>query len=393
MVSVRRRQSEPRVCRSRPCEEPKSGRHGTRPDNRSNPLQHVLLPSTWRPLSAPSRSYLPLRESCQYLHNRRMEPPRADLTAYVPRIVVEWALSEPESLHRRLDGTMAFVDVSGFTTMSERLSAKGKAGAEEVTDVMNTTLPRLLDVAYARGGGLLKFGGDALPPVSSRGTGHAARATRAAFDMREHAARDRTAGTRLRARSRCACTSAFTAARFDFFLVGRGRTVSCSSRAPRQPRPSRWKPSREAGEILVSPATAGAAGSHESSGRSEGEGRLLRARAGRRRRIGTAPPTRRGSTSRRSSPSACAGTSRTAAAEGEHRAAAVAFVRFGGVDELLADGRARRGGGGALAGALVESVQAAAEEYDVWLLESDIDRDGGRDRPRRRRAPSGSGER
>ena len=49
---------------------------------------------------------------------------------------------------------MAFVDVSGFTSLSERLATKGRAGAEEVTEVMNATFARLLDVAYAYGGGL-----------------------------------------------------------------------------------------------------------------------------------------------------------------------------------------------------------------------------------------------
>ena len=57
---------------------------------------------------------------------------------------------------------MAFVDVSGFTAMSERLAPKGRLGAEEVTDVMSATFGRLLSVAYGLGGGLVKLGGDAL---------------------------------------------------------------------------------------------------------------------------------------------------------------------------------------------------------------------------------------
>src|SRR4051794_21905814 len=84
------------------------------------------------------------------------------LTPYVPRLVIEWLREDPKATHRSLDGTLAFVDISGFTAMSERLSSLGKAGAEEVTDVMNATFARLLDVAYGEGGTLLKFGGDAL---------------------------------------------------------------------------------------------------------------------------------------------------------------------------------------------------------------------------------------
>ena len=36
---------------------------------------------------------------------------------------------------RALEGTFVFVDISGFTKMSERLARQGKVGAEEVTDV------------------------------------------------------------------------------------------------------------------------------------------------------------------------------------------------------------------------------------------------------------------
>ena len=81
-------------------------------------------------------------------------------------------MTAPEARRRELEGTLVFVDISGFTAMSERLATKGKLGAEEVTDVMNLVFARLLDVAYAWGGGLLKFGGDALllffPATSTR---------------------------------------------------------------------------------------------------------------------------------------------------------------------------------------------------------------------------------
>src|SRR5438093_6747271 len=104
-------------------------------------------------------------------------------TPYVPRLVVEWLRDDPERSRLTADGTLAFVDISGFTAMSERLSSRGKAGAEEVTDVMNATFARLLDIAYGEGGTLLKFGGDALLLFFS-GNGHSARGTKAAVGMR-----------------------------------------------------------------------------------------------------------------------------------------------------------------------------------------------------------------
>ena len=106
-----------------------------------------------------------------------------DLTPFVPRVVVDWLRVDPEARHRRLEGTLAFVDISGFTALNERLAQKGKLGAEEVTAVMNRTFERLLDVAYAFGGGLLKFGGDALL-LFFTGEDHAPRACDAAYGMR-----------------------------------------------------------------------------------------------------------------------------------------------------------------------------------------------------------------
>jgi class 3 adenylate cyclase/tetratricopeptide (TPR) repeat protein len=300
-----------------------------------------------------------------------MEPPRADLTAYVPRIVVEWALSEPDALHRRLDGTMAFVDVSGFTAMSERLSAKGKAGAEEVTDVMNRTFAQLLDVAYARGGGLLKFGGDALLLFFS-GEEHAACAARAAYDMRNtlrEIGQLRTSTGQVTLRMHVGVHSG----EFDFFLVGRSHRELLVT-GPAATMTVEMEAASEAGEILVSRSTA-ALLDPRIIGEERGEGFLLRAQPDAAGELQPLPDTT-GLDLAAFVPVGVRQHIATAAAEGEHRAAAIAFVRFGGVDALLANGKPDDAA--AALSELVESVQAAAEEYDVCFLESDIDRDGGR---------------
>ncbi len=59
-------------------------------------------------------------------------------------------------------GTVVFVDISGFTKLSEGLAKHGKVGAEELTATIGTCFVALLDLAVAYGGRLLKFGGDAL---------------------------------------------------------------------------------------------------------------------------------------------------------------------------------------------------------------------------------------
>src|SRR5260221_9700218 len=84
------------------------------------------------------------------------------LTASVPRSGAEWELESPGRRWRELDATCCFVDISGFTALSERLARPGRIGAEELTEVLNHVFGRMLGIAYDKGGSLLKFGGDAL---------------------------------------------------------------------------------------------------------------------------------------------------------------------------------------------------------------------------------------
>ena len=114
----------------------------------------------------------------------------AELVSFVPRLTLDWLRDQPDTLWREVDGTLAFVDISGFTAMSERLSSLGRAGAEEVTEVMNATFAALLAVAYAQGGGLLKFGGDALLLLYEGERSRRSRGTRCVRDA-PHLARDR----------------------------------------------------------------------------------------------------------------------------------------------------------------------------------------------------------
>src|SRR6516225_1688506 len=94
-----------------------------------------------------------------------MVGPDTDFQAFapfLPRLVHGWLADEPERRWRALDATVVFVDISGFTRLSERLAKRGRAGAEELTDIIGSCFSELLAVAYAEDGALLKFGGDAL---------------------------------------------------------------------------------------------------------------------------------------------------------------------------------------------------------------------------------------
>ena len=292
---------------------------------------------------------------------------RATLTPYVPRLVVEWLRDDPDLRVRSLDGTLAFVDISGFTAMSEALSSRGKAGAEEVTDVMNATFARLLEVAYGDGGTLLKFGGDALLLFFS-GETHPARGTKAVVGMREALATmgaPETSAGPIHLRLHAAVHSGT----FDFFLVGEAHRELLVV-GPAVTTTSEIEDVGEAGEIVVSHATAE---SLEPAllGEERAGGRLVLGAptaVGRFEEMPDAdglpldqllpPPVRR---------HALASTH-----ESEHRQAAVAFLRFGDTDALPTEERAAK------LDVLVRRVQDACAAHEVTFLESDIDKDGGR---------------
>ncbi|RPI07574.1 MAG: adenylate/guanylate cyclase domain-containing protein, partial [Actinobacteria bacterium] len=107
----------------------------------------------------------------------------ARLTRFVPRVVLEWDLDAPGRKWQDVEGSLVFLDISGFTNLSERLARRGRIGTEELTEVLATVFGSMLDLSYARGGGLLKFGGDALL-LLFLGDDHARQACAAAVEMR-----------------------------------------------------------------------------------------------------------------------------------------------------------------------------------------------------------------
>jgi class 3 adenylate cyclase/tetratricopeptide (TPR) repeat protein len=104
------------------------------------------------------------------------------LKAYVPRLLIEWLRESPDVTYRTVDGSLVFVDISGFTALTERLAGRGKIGAELLRDTLDGIFRALLDEAYEWGAGLLKWGGDALLLLFD-GPSHEARAARAAWEM------------------------------------------------------------------------------------------------------------------------------------------------------------------------------------------------------------------
>src|SRR5579864_9761698 len=104
------------------------------------------------------------------------------LLPYVPNLVVDWLRTGTTQRYRRVEGSLVFVDISGFTKLAERLARKGRIGAEELSDTLDTTFTELLSVAYDYGAGVIKWGGDAVLLLFD-GDGHELRACRGAAEM------------------------------------------------------------------------------------------------------------------------------------------------------------------------------------------------------------------
>ncbi len=61
-----------------------------------------------------------------------------------------------------IPGAVMFVDVSGFTPLSENLARMGKEGAEELTRVLNSYFDDMIEIIYSYGGDVCNFGGDSM---------------------------------------------------------------------------------------------------------------------------------------------------------------------------------------------------------------------------------------
>ncbi|HET8971376.1 MAG TPA: adenylate/guanylate cyclase domain-containing protein, partial [Candidatus Nanopelagicales bacterium] len=297
-----------------------------------------------------------------------------DLTAYLPPLLRTWWRDEPDQLWREVEGTLVFVDISGFTQLTERLARRGKVGAEELSDILDSTFTGLLQIAYDVGGSLLKWGGDAVLLLFD-GALHEVRGAAAAHRMR---ARLRTIGkVRTSAgRANLQLSVGVHSGRFSMFLVGDPRHHrELVIAGPEVSRTAAVEAAAVAGEIGLSERTA-----------QRLPARCV-ARVGERFVLAAAPdlPAHDPQPGNDEPAPDLGGLLTPRIREHltqahlvgpEHRKAAVAFVRFSGSDELLA-----RKGLPELARALddlVRSVQAACTQHGVTFLESDIDDGGGK---------------
>ncbi|HEY4584546.1 MAG TPA: adenylate/guanylate cyclase domain-containing protein, partial [Acidimicrobiia bacterium] len=290
---------------------------------------------------------------------------------YLPRMVRYWEQDAPGELHRSIDGSMVFVDISGFTKMSERLARHGRVGAEELTDVIGTTFGALLPTAYAYGANLLKFGGDALLLLFTE-DGHQFRACAAALAMQktldEVGVCFTTAGRVILRMS-----VGIHSGEFDFFLVGDSHRELIVA-GPAASRTVEMESEAGAGQILLSVETASALpGSNR--GRAKGSGILLKGsvEAELSEFLAATSPTEELA---QFVPIGLCQLLLGGEVEPEHRPATVAFLHFHDFDTLIenegCDVASRR------LDALVRAVQDAVDQRGVTFLGTDISRDGGK---------------
>jgi class 3 adenylate cyclase/tetratricopeptide (TPR) repeat protein len=291
------------------------------------------------------------------------------LRPYVAGLAATWAQSTPDVRHRAIEGSLAFVDISGFTTLTERLAAKGKIGAEEMSDLLNSAFATLLEVAYGYGASLVKWGGDAVL-LLYEGPEHAAQACRGAHEMQRtmrRIGRLRTSVGVVQLRMSVGISSGM----FDFFLVGdRHRELLVAG--PAATETAQMEQIAEAGEVVISAATVSRIPARCVGAAKDG-GWLLHSAPPADPRSRWWPPTDIEVAGSCLDP-AIRDHLLTEVGDSEHRQVAVGFVEVSGVDGLL-----ERQGPGATAGALhdvIGLVQQACEHHRVTFWETDISKDG-----------------
>ncbi len=294
--------------------------------------------------------------------------------AYVPRLLPQWAAAAPEPAHRVVDGSLVFFDITGFTPLTERLARKGREGAEELSNLLDTVFGRLLMDAEDEGGDLLKWGGDALLLLFD-GSEHARRAARAALGLQRALAQLGRAKTSI-GRVVLHASAGVESGPVDLVLAG--NPAVCRELVvlgPTATRVTMLEHAAGTNEVLVGDATAEAVGPAGIRPHT-GWGHLLLGAGTTPRRPRQPAPEPKVEVLEQLLPPQLRNYLSQPSREPEHRTVAVAFVCFDHTDNILAEE-----GPDALTTAIddvLHRVQDAAVAHDVCFLGTDVDIDGGK---------------
>lgn len=298
---------------------------------------------------------------------------RDSFERFVPRVASEWDTDNTATAFRQIDGTLCFVDISGFTMLSEKLARRGRIGAEELTEVLDRVFGEMLRLAYDRGGSLLKFGGDALL-LMFEGVDHEMQGVSAAVEMRA-ALRSATQIPTSVGRIPLKMSVGLHTGSIDLYLVG-GSHRELVITGDTATTTTEMEAAADAGDILISPQLAETL-DRSAVGDRKGPGHLLRWRQARVEPTGALHRNPvRPDVLEACVPLGLRDHVIHGRAEPEHRLATVGFIKFKGIGAAMADG-----GHGLVADHLAELVTAVQEAVDpegVTFMATDIDADGGK---------------
>ena len=274
-----------------------------------------------------------------------------------------------------VDGTLCFVDISGFTALSEKLATLGRVGAEELTEVLNRVFGDMLELSANRGGTLLKYGGDALL-LLFEGEDHPIQAASATVEMRASlrtAADVPTSVGRVPLRMSQGVHTGWvhlfkaTGSHTELIVAG-----PCASHV------AQMEGTADAGEIVISAATRDRLGSHAAPD-AKGEGWILKWRTARVDPCGpkvllSPSDETAGADVATLIPTGLRPFLSSGSPDSEHRHATVAFVKVRGTDDVL-----KTHGPDATAeaiDAIVGEIIETADGEELTFLATDVDENG-----------------
>ena len=90
----------------------------------------------------------------------------ATLKSYIPDILQRRIANDStppnKPFEERFTAAVLFVDISGFTALTEKFAATGPSGAEDISAIINDFYGQWIEIIRSYGGDIIKFAGDGL---------------------------------------------------------------------------------------------------------------------------------------------------------------------------------------------------------------------------------------
>ncbi len=88
------------------------------------------------------------------------------LKSYIPEVLQKRIAADPTPPNKpfgeNYQAAVLFVDISGFTALTEQFAAKGPSGAEDISAMLNDFYGQWINIIKTYGGDIIKFAGDGL---------------------------------------------------------------------------------------------------------------------------------------------------------------------------------------------------------------------------------------